>query len=305
MCWLAHRITRDSGFRSSASSHTTRLSSRSEDDTVFKGFPFYYGAAAGWLVCADREARDVALAGARGLARMFKPELGLIPLGTSAEEGSSIGSAESSIDSLEAAPFMLWAGRESGDVQLEQVGAAHARRVIELHLRSDGSFVQSSSLDPETGRLRHHYTHKGYSDSSTWGRAQAWGTLFSLRAGHREAAVRGAEWWLAHVPDDRVSFWDFDDPAIPNTEKDATATAIVGNALLKLGGPFREAGEATISALVEGYLSAGGGLTRCCFNKRADSRPEDAASSCEFVVGDYYLFESLLVLAGEIPADLL
>jgi hypothetical protein len=33
-------------------------------------------------------------------------------------------------------------------------------------------------------------------------------------------------------------------------------------------------------------------------NKRADSRPQDAASSCEFIVGSYYLLETLLVLSG-------
>jgi unsaturated chondroitin disaccharide hydrolase len=30
-----------------------------------------------------------------------------------------------------------------------------------------------------------------------------------------QAAERGADWWIAHVPNDHVAFWDFDDPAIP------------------------------------------------------------------------------------------
>jgi len=41
-----------------------------------------------------------------------------------------------------------------------------------------------------------------------------------------EAAERGADWWIAHVPEDRVAFWDFDDPAIPDTERDTAATAV-------------------------------------------------------------------------------
>src|SRR5712691_5851361 len=43
-----------------------------------------------------------------------------------------------------------------------------------------------------------------------------------------------------------------------------------------------------------------GMLTEACFNKRADARPHDRANRCEFIVGSYYLFESLLVLAGRL-----
>jgi unsaturated chondroitin disaccharide hydrolase len=131
------------------------------------------------------------------------------------------------------------------------------------------------------------------------------------------AAMRGADWWLAHAPADRVAYWDFDDPAIPNTERDTAATAIATSALLKLGrvAPsesartrYRDAAAATAGALVERYLTptrpgdrrVPGILTESCFNKRTDARPQDAANRCEFIVGSYYLFESLLGLAGRI-----
>jgi hypothetical protein len=41
-------------------------------------------------------------------------------------------------------------------------------------------------------------------------------------------------------------------------------------------------------------------LTDACFNKRADARAHDRASRCEFIVGSYYLFESLLALTGRL-----
>jgi unsaturated chondroitin disaccharide hydrolase len=236
-----------------------------------------------------------------------------------------VGTTETSIDSLQAAPFLFWAGREGSDAALRDVGFSHADRVIALHLREDRSFIQSTSLDPRTGDVVRHYTHKGYSERSTWGRAQAWGVLFSTMSyilGSREerwlgAAMRGADWWIEHVPADRVAFWDFDDPAVPNTERDTAATAIATAALLKLGAVapaeaqrarYREAAEATAQALVSRYLTPTsphdkrppGMLTESCFNKRPDARPQDAANKCEFIVADYYLFESLLVLAGKI-----
>ncbi|HEY7677723.1 MAG TPA: glycosyl hydrolase, partial [Candidatus Methylomirabilis sp.] len=132
-----------------------------------------------------------------------------------------------------------------------------------------------------------------------------------------QVATRTADWWLAHAPADRVAFWDFDDPAIPHTERDTAATAIATAALLKLGAVapseaqrarYREAAEATAQALVSRYLTptspgdtrVPGMLTESCFNKRADARPQDAANKCEFIVADYYLFESLLALAGKL-----
>jgi unsaturated chondroitin disaccharide hydrolase len=325
MLWLAAATTGDARYRSWAAPLAERLRARIDAETVFKSFPAYYGAALGAILHDAPGPRDIALSTARSLARLYAPALRLVPLGAQAEEGGHIGNTETSIDSLQAAPFLFWAAGVTGDGKLRDVATNHADTIIHLHLRPDGSFIQSSSLDAATGGLVRHYTHKGASDTSTWGRAQAWGMLFSTQSyladRQREAwlaaAVRGAEWWLVHVPADRVAFWDFDDPAIPGTERDTAATAIATAALLRLSrlapseaerARWQEAAEATAEALVERYLTptrpgdrrVPGMLTEACFNKRVDARPQDRANRCEFIVGSYYLFESLLALAGHI-----
>jgi unsaturated chondroitin disaccharide hydrolase len=325
MLWLAATATGQARYRSLATACVDRLGDRAPMQTVFKSFPLYYGAALGAILHDAAGPRETALATARSFTRLYSPALKLVPLGAQAEEGSHVGGTETSIDSLQAAPFLFWAAAVTGDAQLRDVASDHAETVIRLHLRDDGSFIQSSSLDPVTGRLVRHYTHKGHSDRSTWGRAQAWGMLFSTqshladrrRQAWLAAAMRGAEWWLAHVPADRVAFWDFDDPAIPHTERDTAATAIALAALLKLArvapsGPDRarygNAAEATAHALVERCLTPTGPddgrvpgmLTEACFNKRTDARAHDRANRCEFIVGSYYLFESLLALAGRL-----
>ena len=197
-------------------------------------------------------------------------------------------------------------------------------RVIQLHLRDDGSFIQSSSLDPQSGAVLRHYTHKGYSDTSIWGRAQSWGVLLSVMSYAWEpaevrwlrAAEHGADWWIAHAPSDRVAFWDFDDPRIPRVERDTAATAAMACGMLKLAAladparrsEYRRYAEATVKAMIERYLTPVGSsdhrvpgiLTEGCFNRRPDSRRLDAAANNELIFGSYYLFEALHILTGKI-----
>jgi unsaturated chondroitin disaccharide hydrolase len=317
MLWLAGAATGEARYREWAAPWVERLRARIDAETVFKSFLAYYGLALGAMLHDAATPREIAVQTARSLTRLYAPALRLIPLGAHAEEGAHIGNTETSIDSLQAAPFLFWAADAAGEARLREVATDHAATIIPLHLRDDGSFIQSSSLDAGSGRLVRHYTHKGASDTSTWGRAQAWGTLFSTQSyladRTREAwigaAVRGADWWIAHVPADRVAFWDFDDPAIPNTERDSAATSIMLAALLKLSrvapseagrARYRQAAEATARVLADRHLTPAGMLTEACFNKRADARPQDRANRCEFIVGSYYFFESLLVLAGRL-----
>jgi unsaturated chondroitin disaccharide hydrolase len=329
MLWLAHKVSPDPAVEARANRLAERLGGRISVETVFKSFPIYYGAVLGALLGDRPQLREMGLACARSLVEMYDPVLGLIPLGRQAEEGSHIGAAETSIDSMQAAPLLFWAASEAKDEAMRDVAFHHADRIGALHLRADNSFIQSTSLNAKTGDVVRHYTHKGYSDGSTWGRAQAWGMLFSTMSYLRdpsqsrwlEWAQRGADWWIANVPADHVAFWDFNDPAIPLTERDTAATAIATAALLRLARvvpdgkaeAYHGFATATAAALFRHHLTPTGTgdrrvpgmLTDACFNKRPDARPQDAGTNCEFIVGDYYFFESLLALAGIVdPATL-
>src|SRR5207249_295342 len=92
--------------------------------------------------------------------------------------------------------------------------------------------------------------------------------------GQAEASVHSVQcagWWLAHVPSGRVAYWHFDAPVGPDTEHDSSATAITAAALLKIAAALKDvqtrrevraAAEATVRALVEGYLDVHGILDR-------------------------------------------
>jgi unsaturated chondroitin disaccharide hydrolase len=257
---------------------------------------------------------------------LFNPVLGLIPLGSDAEESARIGGSISSIDSLQATPLLFWAARQTGQASFSDVARRHTTSVLDIHCRADGGIIQSSELSG-SGTVIRHFTHKGVSDSSVWGRAQAWGMIYAAMAyarcpdedGWLRHAMAASDWWIAHVDKSRVAFWDFNDPAIPDTERDTAATAIACAALLKLAllaplpgdrARYRAAAEGTAAALVRGYLTPIGAsdgtipgrLIGGCFTKRRDVRASDDVRNAELIFGSYYLFESLCVLAGHVGA---
>lgn len=324
--WLAHLADPRRFPISDAHAALARMLPRAQRRTAFKGFGFYHGAALGGILFGDETARDAALTAARSLEQMFDPQLGLIPLGQDAEEASAVGTAESSIDSLQATSLLYWAADQLSDSHMEEVANTHMRRVLEIHVRHDDSVIQSSTLDPQTAKVLRTHTHKGYSDVSTWGRAQAWAMLYTAHAAMvrpeeplwREYAVRVLNWWIDHVPADLIAYWDFDDPAIPTTSRDTAATAIAAAASLRLasalgptgGAKYRDFAERTVTQLVSGYLTPVGPddqrppgmLTGGCFTRKAVARDIDTAHDAELIFGSYFLFESLVILTDLLSA---
>lgn len=339
MLWLAALHTGDMRYRRQALTWAKKLEPRASSKSVFKGFLFWYGAGIGDVLFKDEEARALCEKGTRGLMDMYNAQAGLIGLGSEAEEASDTGTDEANIDALPGTTALLLGAGKGSDHY--RVGVSHVHKHIALCVRDSGSVCQSASFDPKTGNLVRRYTHKGVHSNSTWARAQAWcmvGLAQALDRGNdtvHSTATRVADWWIAHTPADRIAYWDFDDTAIPDTNRDTSASAIAAASLLKLASliperkdTYRKVAEATLVNLVNNYLTpvpvkAGaepavvtdgcvsfptlstnkdtrqpGILTQGCFNKR-----NGVATEHELIWGDYFLLEGLLALAGEIVPE--
>jgi unsaturated chondroitin disaccharide hydrolase len=318
LLWLAATATGEERYRRQGLEWARRLAPRAESETVFRGFLFWYGAALGSELHGDEEARELALRGARGFASDYNPAARVIPLGEQGEEASDVGRGEANIDGVPGGtPLLAWAAREAGDDRLAEIAAEHARRHIELCVRADGSVVQSASFDPATGEVERRYTHKGARDDSTWTRAQAWGMLGYAQAAawlgggdFLEPLARTCDWWIAHLPEDRVARWDFDAPEGPDAERDTSGTAIAAAALLKAAAlaperaaRYRECATEMLGALATRHLTPVGPddrrppgiLADGCYNHRLG-----LATADELIWGDYFLFEALLVADSEL-----
>jgi unsaturated chondroitin disaccharide hydrolase len=304
--WLAYHRTGDEAYRLHALRWVERLRPRVTSQTVFRGFLFYYGAVLGALLGGDEAAGAIAVDGARGLATGFLPSVGAIPLGVQAEEASDVGDTELNVDGVPAVALLAWAG----DHRLRELAVSHARRHIELCVRDDGSVCQSASVSLDTGEVLKRYTHKGFSDDSTWTRAQAWAMVGYALAAHwlpehddlLATAVRVCDWWCDHLPAGGVTYWDFDAPQEPGTRIDTSGAAIGSAALLKAAAlvpdearakRYRATAETTVRTLVADYLTPEGILTGGCYNHRIG-----LATDNELIWGSYYLYEALHVLTG-------
>lgn len=315
LLWLSHVYTQEEKFLKWAEEWMRKLQPRANSETVFRCFLFYYGAAIGDLLVGHEEAANIAVTGAKGLATMYNPSARVIPLGPSAEEASSVGYGETNVDGVMSVALLSYAVQKTGEDKLKEIGVNHALTHISYCVLEDGAVIQSASFDPETGELLRRYTHKGYGDDTVWARAQAWAMIGYTQAARwvpenpqfLQTAIKVTEWWINKVPSDLVAFWDFNDPWIPNTLKDTSATAIAAAAMFKLSNlvfeerlrnKFYSFAVKTLEALTK-YITpshAGdkrpvGMLTSGCYNRRIS-----LATNNELIWGNYYLLESLLTL---------
>lgn len=313
--WLIAQANNDEDLREIARKWARRLRIRIESDTAFRGFLFWYGV--GIAADGDAELTELALAGARALAETFNPLAKLIPLGSTAEEATSVGDAETNIDTVPGTVLLFnWATQTTGDPRFRDIAISHAAAHARLCVHDDGHVSQSATFDPANGTLTRRYTHKGFSDDSTWARAQAWAMLGFTHASQLDPeqflpiATDVSEWWISHLPVDRVAMWDFDAPDSPDTLRDSSGTAIAAAALLKLAEllpaqaeRYRAVAIEMIDALIERHLTPrndstnqpAGMLLDGCYNHRLN-----LARSNELIWGDYYLLESLHHLTGRL-----
>jgi len=153
------------------------------------------------------------------------------------------------IDHLMNVELLFWATHATGDSVYYKAAINEAETVWNHLVRPDYSVCQIATFDTKTGKLKHQRNAQGYNDESTWARGQAW-ALYGFTVLYRETrnmeylqrAQHIAEFILNHpnLPKDKIPYWDFSSPEIPNTYRDASAAAIMATALLELSGYSNE-----------------------------------------------------------------
>jgi rhamnogalacturonyl hydrolase YesR len=191
-------------------------------------------------IASKPEYKDILLTSAKSLSTRFNPKVGCIKSWDSNPSDFLV-----IIDNMMNLELLFWATRVTGDSSFYKIATTHANTTIKNHFRPDYSSYHVINYDPVTGAIKQKRTAQGYADESAWARGQAWG-LYGFTATYRETkdpkyldqANHIAQFILNHpnLPADKIPYWDFNAPDIPNALRDASAAAVTCSALLELSG---------------------------------------------------------------------
>ena len=181
---------------------------------------------------------------------------------------------------------------------------------MKCQFRPDYTSYHVAVYDTITGNLIKGVTHQGYADSTMWARGQAW-AIYGYTVVYRETkdpkyldfVQKVADVYLERLPEDKVPYWDFSAPGIPDVPRDASAAAVVASALLELsaylpngkGKHYKDAAIEMLPSLSsDNYQS---GKSNPAFLLHSTGHwPAHSEIDASIIYADYYYIEALLRL---------
>ena len=303
--WYAYEASGDAALETAARGYTEALDFIARQPAYDHdiGFIMFPSFGNGFRLTGDPAYKEAVLATAERLAALFNPAVGTIL--SWPREVPNFGGHNTIMDNMLNLETLLWAAENGGDPAWKDIAITHADTTMRYNFRPDGTSYHVAVYDAETGAYQYSCTHQGYADDSMWARGQAWGIYgytmvyrFTREPRFLEFAQKIADVYLARLPEDKVPYWDFCDPEIPNASKDASAAAVVASALLELStytdGKYRADAEAILRSLYENYRAPEG-----CDSFLLHStghHPAGKEIDYSIVYADYYFIEALLRL---------
>ncbi len=271
------------------------------------GFMMYCSFGNAERLNPSEEYEEILMNSARSLASRFNETVGCIRSWDSRNDDFLV-----IIDNMMNLELLFWATEHSGDSTYYDIAVRHADVTMENHFRADNSSYHVLNYDVNTGKVREKKTAQGFADASAWARGQAWGlygyTVMYRATGQQkylDQAVKIADFILNHpdLPADKVPYWDFDAPDIPDALRDSSAGAIMASALLELKDYVKKrkakkyaatAAEILVTLTTGEYIASprtnGGFLLK----HGVGHIPQNSEVDVPLTYGDYYLVEALL-----------
>jgi unsaturated chondroitin disaccharide hydrolase len=214
------------------------------------------------------------------------------------------------MDNMMNLELLFWAATKGGNRNWYDLAVKHAETTMQNHFRPDYSSYHVLLYDTATGQKIKGITHQGYSDSSMWARGQSW-AIYGYTMACRETkdpkflnlVQKAADVYLKNLPDDLIPYWDFNDPAIPDAPKDASAAAITASALLELStfvqdtikrNEYRTKAENMLISLSSNYQSRN--ANNAFLLHSTGNKPSGGEIDASIIYADYYYIEALLRL---------
>lgn len=305
--WLLYQYSNKAFWKKEADSFTLLLEKEKlNGGTHDMGFKLYPSFGAGYRLTGNAHYREVLIQAARTLITRFNPNTGTL---RSWDHNRDKWGFPVIIDNMMNLELLFAATRLSGDSSFYRVAWSHANKTLANHFRADQSSYHVVDYDTVSGKPVKKQTHQGYADESAWARGQAWG-LYGFTVCYRETgdprfleqAKKIAAFLLGHprLPADGIPYWDYDDPAIPNAPRDASAAAITASALLELNqysnsnNEYRKKAGKLLKALSSTYRAAVGTHHGFLLLHSTGHKPHNSEIDVPINYADYYYLEALL-----------
>ncbi len=304
--WYLYDYTKEKKWLTQAQAFTAKLTDEQYNKTTHDlGFIIYCSFGNGYRLTGNEAYKKVIIQAARSLSTRFNAKTGVI---RSWDHNKDKWKYPVIIDNMMNLELLFNATKLTGDSSFYKIAVSHANHTILNHFRPNYSSYHVVDYDPETGKVIQKNTAQGYSDESAWARGQAWG-LYGFTMCYRET---GDKRYLAqaqniakfifnnpNLPKDLIPYWDYDDPAIPNTPRDVSAAAIMASALYELAtystnNNFKEKANIILANLSEHYKAPLNTNGDFILLHSTGHKPAKSEIDVPITYADYYYLEALL-----------
>lgn len=319
--WQAYEHTGDEVFMNAAlvqvESFLDRIEKKIDVNHHDMGFLYSLSCVAAYKLTGSGHAKKAALLAADHLAERYRD------VGNFLQAWGNVGQASEYrliIDCLLNLPLLYWATEVTGDRSYAQKAENHIKTAMKCILRPDHSTYHTHYIDMDTGEPTHGVTHQGNRNSSAWARGQAWG-IYGIALSYRylkdpsyiNLFFRVTDYFIEHLPEDLVPYWDFDFDTGSDEPRDSSASAIAVCGIYEMikylepeqAAPYKESADRMLKALVSrcanSDLNTSNGLllhgtyARDSKQNTCTNRGVDECNTW----GDYFYMEALIRLTRD------
>jgi unsaturated chondroitin disaccharide hydrolase len=270
------------------------------------GFMMYCSFGTAEKIEPSEAYKQILINSAKSLASRFDPKVGCIKSWDSKKPEYLV-----IIDNMMNLELLFWATKATGDSSFYKIAVTHANTTMKNHFRPDYSSYHVVVYNPETGAVMQKRTAQGYADESAWARGQAWG-LYGYTVMYRETKDKKYLEQANHIakfilnnpnlPKDKIPYWDYNAPNIPDALRDASAGAVMASAFLELckyadksnGQLYFSTAETIIRNLsAPTYKAAAGTNGGFILQHSVGSLPGKSEVDVPLTYADYYFIEAL------------
>lgn len=304
--WYMYELTNNENLKNEAIRYTEALDSiQYFTYTHDLGFMLYCSYGNAYRLTGDDNYKKVLIRGAQSLASRYNPTVGCIRSWDFGEWQYPV-----IVDNMMNLEYMCWASKTTNDDIYKKMSISHADKTIANHFREDFSSYHVVSYDTITGAPIQKQTHQGYADETSWARGQAWG-VYGYTMMYRETKnekyldmaqkIAGYIMNLENMPSDKIPYWDYHAPNIPEAPRDASAAAVTASALFELstyvadGSMYYNYAEEVLKNLSKApYLAEEGTNAYFILKHSVGALPNNSEVDTPINYADYYYLEALL-----------